>query len=56
MSTNYIKKGRSIKAWFEINSKYRMQTESLDPVILADKIEFAINNYGETIKKAENTY
>lgn len=38
------------------NNKYRFETKPLEPLILADKIEYAMNNYSEIFKKAENAY
>lgn len=46
----------SDKIWWQVKTNYRFETQPLDANLLAEKMDFAINNY-ETMKKAsENAY
>ena len=44
------------KVWWETDTNYRFETEPLNPDILAEKMEFAINNYDTMKEKAISAY
>lgn len=45
-----------VDSWWEIDTNYRFETEPLNENLLAEKMEFAMNNYDVMKNKAENAY
>ena len=49
-------KNKYTKVWWEAGTNYRFETEPLDPKLLAEKMEFAMNNYNVMKEKSVNAY
>ena len=49
-------KSKYTRVWWEVETDYRFETKPLKPELLAERMEFALNNYDIMLSKARNAY